>query len=86
MAGAAAAPDVGLNWEINGKLCRWITGVDMLHIILLLPQFDLMDHEISNHNIRNETDHSGPACVLWNGIIFTGTQKYVHCDVLGNNV
>ena len=60
----AAAPDAGL--KINGSLIGRITGVDMRHLLLLLPflLFDLLDDEISNHNTRNGTDHSGPARVL----------------------
>ena len=60
----AAAPDAGL--KINGSLIGRITGVDMRHLLLLLPflLFDLLDDEISNHNTRSGADHSGPARVL----------------------
>ena len=61
---AGAAPDAAL--KINGSLIGRITGVDMRHLLLLLPflLFDLLDDEISNHNTRNGTDLSGPARVL----------------------
>jgi hypothetical protein len=63
---AGAAPDRDAGLKINGSLHGLITGVDMRHLLLLLPflLFDLLDDEISNHNTRNGTDHSGPACVL----------------------
>ena len=66
---AGAAPDAAAGSKplnSSGKPIGRITGVDMRHLLLLLPflLFDLLDDEISNHNTRSGADHSGPARVL----------------------
>ena len=49
--------------KINGSPLGRSTGVDMRHLLLLLPflLFDLLSDEVSDHNERNGTDHSSPA-------------------------
>jgi len=84
----AAASDAGAGLKINGSLIGRITGVDMRHLLLLLPflLFDLLDDEISNHNTRSGTDHSGPARVLISVVLallewyhlYRHAEKFMH--------
>ena len=62
---AGAAPDAGIK-AINGAPIGRITGMDMRHLLLLLPflLFDLLDDEISSHNSKHGSHLSGPARVL----------------------
>ena len=55
--------DVDSSAKINGKISGRITGVDMRHILLLLPflLFDLLHHEVSEFNSLHETHHVSPA-------------------------
>ena len=54
---AGAAP------KINGRPNGRITGVDMRHLLLLLPflLFDLLEDEIEQHNARNGTSLINPS-------------------------
>jgi hypothetical protein len=51
---------------ISGKILGKITGVDLRHLLLLLPflLFDLLDDEIQNFSQNNGTDLVNPAHVL----------------------
>ena len=58
-AGARAA-------KMSGQVHGAITGVDLRHLLLLLPflLFDLLDDEIKNFNENHGTDHINPAHIL----------------------
>ena len=58
-AGASAA-------KMSGQVHGAITGVDLRHLLLLLPflLFDLLDDEIKNFNENHGTDHINPAHIL----------------------
>ena len=49
--------------KINGSPLGRITGVDMRHLLLLLPflLFDLLFDEVNDHNEKYGTNHSSPA-------------------------
>ena len=49
--------------RVPGKIHGSITGVDMRHLLLLLPflLFDLMDQEINAYNERNNSHLINPA-------------------------
>jgi hypothetical protein len=49
--------------KINGSPLGRIAGVDMRHLLLLLPflLFDLLFDEVNDHNERHGTDYSSPA-------------------------
>lgn len=51
---------------MSGKILGKITGVDLRHLLLLLPflLFDLLDDEIQHFNQINGTDLVNPAHVL----------------------
>ena len=52
--------------KIGGKILGSITGVDLRHLLLLLPflLFDLLDEEINNYNERNGAYLVNPVHVL----------------------
>ena len=60
-AGASAA-----SAKMSGQVHGAITGVDLRHLLLLLPflLFDLLDDEIKNFNENHGTDHINPAHIL----------------------
>ena len=49
--------------KINGRPNGRITGMDMRHLLLLLPflLFDLLQDEVDEHNSRHGTDYQSPA-------------------------
>ena len=49
--------------SMSGKIPCVITGVDLRHLLLLLPflLFDLLDDEIQTYNLRNGTQLVNPA-------------------------
>ena len=49
--------------KINGRPNGRITGVDMRHLLLLLPflMFDLLHDEVDQHNSVHSTDYKSPA-------------------------
>jgi hypothetical protein len=53
----------GKEGSMSGKIMGVITGVDLRHLLLLLPflLFDLLDDEIQNYNLRNGTQLVNPA-------------------------
>ena len=55
--------DVGSSAKINGKPSGRITGVDMRHLLLLLPflLFDLLHSEVIEFNQLHDTHHVSPA-------------------------
>jgi hypothetical protein len=64
--GDGEAPESDSSRRINGHPHGRITGVDMRHLLLLLPflLFDLLDDDISQYNTKHGTNHVGPAQVL----------------------
>ena len=87
--------------KINGSPLGRITGVDMRHLLLLLPflLFELLSDEVSDHNEQNGTAPVRPAILLhwfwcfWNGTACTGPPKSVleckfraWCDLIGLNM
>ena len=50
----------------NGRPDGRITGMDMRHLLLLLPFliFDLLREELNEHNLLHGTDHESPAMDL----------------------
>ena len=76
--------NVGSSPTINGRPNGSITGVDMRHLLLLLPYllFDLLHSEVSGFNQLHDTHHVSPAQKLiivlhgcwcfWIGIGCTG--------------
>lgn len=90
-SGAGAAPNAGLR-PINGRLHGIINGVDMRHILLLLPflLFNLLEDEICAHNTRHRSNHSGPASVLISVVLallewyhlYRRAEKYSYSVVL----
>ena len=61
-ASAAGARAAKMSGQVHGA----ITGVDLRHLLLLLPflLFDLLDDEIKNFNENHGTDHINPAHIL----------------------
>ena len=55
--------DSGAASRISGRPDGRITGMDMRHILLLLPflLFDLLDELVERHNTLHGTDLSSPA-------------------------
>ena len=55
--------DTGAACKVNGRPNGRITGVDMRHLLLLLPflLFDLLHDELSVYNTDNHSDHPNPA-------------------------
>ena len=55
--------DVSSSANIQGRPNGRLTGVDMRHILLLLPflLFDLHHHEVCEYNRRHDTHHVSPA-------------------------
>ncbi len=53
----------GKEGSMSGKIMGVITGVDLRHLLLLLPflLFDLLDDEIQTYNLRNGTQLVNPA-------------------------
>ena len=49
--------------KINGRPNGRITGMDLRHLLLLLPflLFDLLQDEVDEQNSRNGTDYQSPA-------------------------
>jgi hypothetical protein len=60
---AAEAASSDAAGRVPGKILGSITGVDMRHLLLLLPflLFDLMDQEINAYNERNNSNLINPA-------------------------
>ena len=55
--------DTGAACKVTGRPNGRITGVDMRHLLLLLPflLFDLLHDELSVYNTDNHSDHPNPA-------------------------
>ncbi len=53
---ATKAASAQASGKISGSVLGSVTGVEMRHLLLLLPffLFDLLDDEIHNHNEKNE--------------------------------
>ena len=58
--------DSGAACNFNGRPNGRITGMDMRHLLLLLPflLFDLLQDEVEEHNNLNCTAHESPASDL----------------------
>ena len=58
--------EAGKQASMSGKISGQITGVDLRHLLLLLPflLFDLLDDEINNYNWRNGAQLVNPCHVL----------------------
>ncbi len=54
--------DAGKEGSMRGKINGTITGVDLRHLLLLLPflLFDLLDDEINSYNQTNGSSHVNP--------------------------
>jgi hypothetical protein len=55
--------DSGAASTFNGRPDGRITGMDMRHLLLLMPflLFDLLHDEVNEHNNQHYTDHESPA-------------------------
>jgi hypothetical protein len=54
--------DAGKEGSMGGKILGSITGVDLRHLLLVLPflLFDLLDDEINSYNEKNGSNHVNP--------------------------
>ena len=57
--------------SMGGKILGSITGVDLRHLLLLLPSllFDLLDDEINSYNQTNGSNHVNPCHELINFVL-----------------
>ena len=86
-------------WLPDGKISSKITGVDMSHLLLLLPflLFDLLKDTVANHNDQHGTAHVSLTQDLidWvlvlleslSGIVCTGEKQYwiFKCVIIAYN-
>jgi hypothetical protein len=59
----ACVPGSLVRSQLSGKVGAHSTGVDLRHLLLLLPflLFDLLDTEIEHYNVQHETELVHPA-------------------------
>ncbi len=72
--------DSGAASTFNGRPDGRITGMDMRHLLLLLPflLFDLLHDEVNEHNNQHDTDHESPAPELidWVSVLLQWYRLY----------
>jgi len=72
--------DSGAASTFNGRPHGSITGMDMRHLLLLLPflLFDLLNDDVEEHNNLNGTDYESPApdLIAWVLILLEWYRLY----------